>query len=66
MDTRITVNETKTEELKKTSTDLATTVYDLTVTDAVTCQRANELVKDCTKLEKAIKDFFSGSKKNGT
>ena len=63
MDTRITVNETKTEELKKTSTDLATTVYDLTVTDAVTCQRANELVKDCTKLEKAIKDFFADSKK---
>ncbi len=63
METRITINETKTEELKKTSTDLATTVYDLTVTDAVTCQRANELVKACTKLEKAIKDFFADSKK---
>lgn len=62
METRITVNETKTEELKKTSTDLATTVYDLAVTDAVTCQRANELVKDCTKLEKTIKDFFADSK----
>ena len=62
METRITVNETKKEELKKTSTDLATTVYDLTVTDAVTCQRANELVKDCTKLEKTIKDFFADSK----
>ncbi len=63
MDTRITVNKAKTEELKKTSTDLATTVYDITVTDAVTCQRADELVKDCTKLEKAIKDFFADSKK---
>ena len=62
METRITVNKAKTEELKKTSTDLATTVYDLTVTDAVTCQRADELVKDCTKLEKAIKDFFFDSK----
>jgi hypothetical protein len=63
METRITVNKAKTEELKKTSTDLATTVYDLTVTDAVTCQRADELVKACTKLEKAIKDFFADSKK---
>jgi len=63
METKITVNKAKTEELKKTSTDLATTVYDLTVTDAVTCQRADELVKDCTKLEKAIKDFFADSKK---
>ena len=35
METRITVNKAKTEELKKTSTDLATTVYDLTATDAV-------------------------------
>ena len=63
METRITVNEAKTEELKNASTDLATTVYDLTVTDAVTCQRADELVKACTKLEKAIKDFFADSKK---
>lgn len=63
MDTRITVNEAKTEELKNASTDLATTVYNLTVTDAVTCQRADELVKACTKLEKAIKDFFADSKK---
>lgn len=63
METRITVNETKAEELKNASTDLATTVYNLTVTDAVTCQRADELVKACTKLEKAIKDFFADSKK---
>ena len=63
MDTRITVNKAKAEELKNASTDLATTVYDLTVTDAVTCQRADELVKACTKLEKAIKDFFADSKK---
>ncbi len=63
MDTRITVNKAKTEELKNASTDLATTVYDLTVTDAVTCQRADELVKACTTLEKAIRDFFADSKK---
>ena len=54
MDTRITVNKAKAEELKNASTDLATTVYDLTVTDAVTCQRADELVKACTKQDEEM------------